>query len=468
MEPAFGNSGGISAPIQILHRLLPLINGFRLEQWNDNTPDFAMKVDQIVGNTFLIPSFYVDMHPLNAQEKNLVSKFKTSIGQLKIRLKNEEKIHPEKKYLIFQKEVKRICRCLQNSFPSESLNINSGALLRLANFQRHTLQVSANNPGQLVPTEGVADKTTTQKFMIRKGIMDPRYLGIQSLRELIDYFGFDECNKVKNLNFVPFEFIFRPSESMQCFFSPTTDYGGLIWSNFPSLEFFSFKQPRHGSTIPSFIWLHGINKMVIDLNCFACLPEMKALRVSLSRINSLNELAYSNIEELFLDHCQDAEGGALLDYSGLRFLPKLTALELDNFVFMDLKPLVPLTNLKKLILDGRSTQIRCEDYKDLAFLPNLEYLSLSNCFINNLEYLGPLNKLTTLALTSCPIQSLNPLISLPNLQHLAINNCNIDNWTVLLSMPRLKDIRVRVPKDNEIPPEIINKLVAKGITVIDD
>ena len=109
-------------------------------------------------------------------------------------------------------------------------------------------------------------------------------------------------------------------------------------------------------------------------------------------------------------------------------ISKCTALmfvDLSFTSFLDLKVLLPLGNLKALILGG----VRVNDFSTLSYFEGLEVLSLRNC--QGLEHLEDVKDLVTLRaldIGHCPkILSISSLQGLTRLEELVIDSCGLQS-----------------------------------------
>jgi Leucine-rich repeat (LRR) protein len=103
-------------------------------------------------------------------------------------------------------------------------------------------------------------------------------------------------------------------------------------------------------------------------------------------------------------------------------------------VFSNFSPLVSLTNLLELYIDGT----HCEDLRPLMGLKRLQHLNCSFTLVDKLSGLEELSHLKRLDCGDTQVQDLKPLMGLKYLQHLNFSNTDVENLTPLVLSKALR------------------------------
>ncbi|MDE0396426.1 MAG: leucine-rich repeat domain-containing protein [Candidatus Poribacteria bacterium] len=180
----------------------------------------------------------------------------------------------------------------------------------------------------------------------------------------------------------------------------------------------------------------------LDLQSLARLINLETLELAGHAISDITPLAgLKNLRELFLSRNQ------ITDLTGVEFATNLSVLHIDMNPITDLRPLAPLIQLVELHFWHIPANPTNLDLRPLVKLTNLEVLSLEGNGISDISPLSNLKKLRALDLTRNHIEDIQPLAGLTQLHTLFIQRNPITDFTPLigLSLTKLKYDGVEQP-----------------------
>lgn len=166
----------------------------------------------------------------------------------------------------------------------------------------------------------------------------------------------------------------------------------------------------------------------------------------------LGKPIYSDITKSELESFEELDIGysQISNLEGLQYCINLKKLDLSANDIEDLEPISNLKNLESLrMFANNKTDKKDEIFKPLVGLTNLKKLDLSsqggnfnNHFIEDLTYIGQLKSLTHLNLRSNVIKDISPLYNLTNLVDLSLTSNCIDDINGIEKLENLESLNL--------------------------
>lgn len=206
------------------------------------------------------------------------------------------------------------------------------------------------------------------------------------------------------------------------------------------------------------------NQGITDITLLCRLTNLKKLNIGQTPLKDLSPLAgLVQLEDLWIGNYGTPDrfkvplnleplkdlvklqrlvivGSHIRDLSPVANLPDITYLELAYSRVDDFQPLLKLTHLKGLQLEGNSTAKA--NLKIVAELPELTYLKLQACRIVDLSPLRSLTKLEHIQLDSNQIIDLTPLEDMAALRIVELHNNKVTDTRPLVRLPDLEIVKL--------------------------
>ncbi len=163
------------------------------------------------------------------------------------------------------------------------------------------------------------------------------------------------------------------------------------------------------------------------------IKELDLINIGIKDITPLKWC--TNLSKLELQNIESPNPNDVKDISSLKYLKKLTYLDLTCNDFLSTSPLNVLTNLTNLYLGYTDT------IKDISFIKSmkkLKSLGLAGMDLTNISALKSCNNLEDLNLCSNNISDLTPLKGLTRLKKLELSINEINNLSPLKDLKSLK------------------------------
>ena len=172
-----------------------------------------------------------------------------------------------------------------------------------------------------------------------------------------------------------------------------------------------------------------------DLSDLAYFPSLTVVSVQFQSLTSLESLPACGVEVF------DVSANRLTSLSGIKQLPKLTALTADGNAITDLTGLGRCLNVRKLSLNGANVS----DLSELRALTKLQDITLSHC--TRRELLIPLHKssLTRVTLVDCDLRGdfFHSFDRERAITSLTLIRCELDSTSGLEDFTGLTELTVR-------------------------
>lgn len=197
-----------------------------------------------------------------------------------------------------------------------------------------------------------------------------------------------------------------------------------------------------------------VNPSNITLNNLKYCKNLKKLYIiSSNEYENLEFLEGLNLSYLYIE-------GKCIDWSYIKNLTTLNVLEIYSSNFKNTDLLKNLNDLIGLTLFS-SEQVNLESISNLK---RLQWLSLSTQN-SDISQIAELKNLKSLLLFNIPINNLKFLNQMNNLSFLQMDMIYVDDYTPILSLNELTELKIY---NNDIPYDIYNNLLSKGIIISHD